>query len=89
MPPAALARVVARAGLAALPAAGLAAVLDDQLHRAGRHFKAHVRDVPSQGDSKDLGVEVAVARPRTVRPYRRGPDSLRQRDYPHGFLKTR
>ncbi len=35
---------------------------------AGRDVKPHVGDVPGGGDSEDLGVEVAVAHPRTVGP---------------------
>ncbi len=49
-------------------AAGLTAVLDDDLHLAGGDVKLHVEDVPGRGDSEDLGIEVAVAHPRTVGP---------------------
>ena len=64
--PAPRTRVVARAGLAALRAAGRATVLDDHLNLAGRDVKTHDRDVPWGGDSADLRVEVAVAHPRRV-----------------------
>ena len=37
------------------------------LHLVGGDVKPHVGDVPLGGDSKDLGVKVAVAHPRTVR----------------------
>jgi hypothetical protein len=69
-----LAGVVARAGLAARLAAGLVAVINDHLDRAGGGVDAHVSNVPRRGDSEDLDVEVAVAHPRTVTPGRRGPD---------------
>ena len=71
MTPAPETRVVARARLAALRAAGGATLLDDNLHLAGRDVKPHVRDVPLGGDSEDLGEEVAVAHPRTVGRYGR------------------
>ena len=59
--------VVARAGLAALRATRLSALLDEDLDRAGRDVEDHVRDLPGWGDAEDLGVELAVAHGAKVR----------------------
>jgi len=52
--------VVARAGLAALRIARLAAALDEGLDRAGRDVEDHVGELPWCGDPEDVGVEVAI-----------------------------
>ncbi len=48
--------VVARAGLAALRIARLAAALDEGLDRAGRDVEDHVGELPGCGDPEDVGV---------------------------------
>jgi hypothetical protein len=64
-------------------------VLDDHLHLARRHVKAHLGDVPRSGDFKDLGVQVAVSHATTVETGATPADSPSGPIHPHGFLKTR
>jgi hypothetical protein len=86
--PPAWARIVARAGLAALGAACIAPVLDDHLDLGRRHVKAHVSDVPGRVDSKDLGVQAAVSHATTVETAATPADGSSGPIYPHGFPKT-
>lgn len=74
--PAAKSRAFARAWLAARGTAGLAAMLDDQIHLACGDFKPHVGHVRGIEGSKDLRIQVAASHAQAADPAARPKTNL-------------